>query len=61
MKLSFVFYDHSNYLKIQNGRHLDLIHLIWTKFGMAILVDPRNKHVEEFLIFLKIQAMHKLT
>jgi hypothetical protein len=22
MKLSFPFYDHSNYLKIQNGRHL---------------------------------------
>jgi hypothetical protein len=22
MKLSFAFYDHSNYLKIQNGRHL---------------------------------------
>ena len=21
MKLSFAFYDHSNYLKVQNGRH----------------------------------------
>ena len=26
-----------------------------TKFGMDILLDLRNKHVEEFLIFLKIQ------
>ena len=33
----------------------DLVHLIWTKFGMDILIDPRNKPTEEFLIFLKIQ------
>ena len=35
--------------------HLDPVHLIWTKFGMDILVDPRNKPVEGFFIFLKIQ------
>ena len=35
--------------------HLDPVHLIWTKFDMDILVDPRNKPVEEFFIFLKIQ------
>ena len=31
--------------------HLDPIHLIWTKFGMDIQVDPRNKPVEDFFYF----------
>ena len=35
--------------------YLDPVHLIWTKFGMDILLDPRNKPVKEFFIFLKIQ------
>ena len=35
--------------------HLDPVHLIWTKFGMDKQVDPRNKPVGEFFIFLKIQ------
>ena len=35
--------------------NLDLVHRIQTKFGMDILLDPRNKLVEEFFIFLKIQ------
>ena len=33
----------------------DPVHLIWTTFGMDILIDPRNKPAEEFVIFLKIQ------
>ena len=35
--------------------NLDPAHLIWTKFGMDIQLDPRNKPAEEFFIFLKIQ------
>ena len=35
--------------------NLDPVHLIWTKFGMDIQLDPRNKPSEEFFIFLKIQ------
>ena len=35
--------------------NLDSVHRIQTKFGMDILLDPRNKLVEEFFIFLKIQ------
>ena len=35
--------------------NLDLVQLIWTKFGMDIQLDPRNKPAEEFFIFLKIQ------
>ena len=35
--------------------NLDPVHRIQTKFGMDILLDPRNKLVEEFFIFLKIQ------
>ena len=31
------------------------VHLIWTKFGMDILLDPRDKPAEEFFIVLKIQ------
>ena len=37
------------------ARHMDPIHQIWTKFGMDIPLDPRNKPVEAFFIFLKIQ------
>ena len=35
--------------------HLDPVHLLWTEFGMDIQVDPRNKPVGDFFIFLKIQ------
>ena len=35
--------------------NLDPVHRIQTKFGMDILLDPRNKPAEEFFIFLKIQ------
>jgi hypothetical protein len=35
--------------------NLDPVHRIQTKFGMDILLDPRNKLEEEFFIFLKIQ------
>ena len=35
--------------------HLDLVHPIWTIFGMDILLDPRNKPTEEICILLKIQ------
>ena len=35
--------------------NLDPVHRIQTKFSMDILLDPRNKLVEEFFIFLKIQ------
>ena len=41
--------------KAHFGSALDFVHLIWTKFRMDILLDPRNKHAKEFLIFLKIQ------
>ena len=59
------------FLKIQDGRrrskvqnrpknhifcnNLDPVHWIQTKFGMDILLDPRNKPAKEFFIFLKIQ------
>ena len=35
--------------------NLDPAHLIWTKFGMDMQLDPRNKPAEEFFIFLKNQ------
>ena len=35
--------------------NLDLVHRIQTKFGMDILLHSRNKHAEEFFIFLKVQ------
>ena len=35
--------------------NLDPVHRIQTKFGMDILLDPRNKPAKEFFIFLKIQ------
>ena len=35
--------------------NFDTVHRIQTKFGMDILLDPRNKPAEEFFIFLKIQ------
>ena len=35
--------------------NLDPVHRIQTKFGMDILLDPRNNPAEEFFIFLKIQ------
>ena len=35
--------------------NLDPVHRIHTKFGMDILLDPRNKPAKEFFIFLKIQ------
>ena len=33
--------------------NLDPVHRIQTKFGMDILLDPRNKPAEEFLLFSK--------
>ena len=45
-------FDPTNHI---SGRHLNSLHPIWTKFGMEILLDPRNNPVEEFLIFVKIQ------
>ena len=33
--------------------NLDRVHWIQTKFGMDILIDPRNKHAKEFLFFSK--------
>ena len=48
----FTKFDPTNYI---TARHLNPVHPIWTKFDMNIKVDPRNKAVEEFLIFLKIQ------
>ena len=35
--------------------NFDTVHRIQTKFGMDILLDPRNKPAKEFFIFLKIQ------
>ena len=35
--------------------NLDPVYRIQTKFGMNILLDPRDKPEEEFFIFLKIQ------
>jgi hypothetical protein len=40
-------FDSKNHI---SGRHLDPVHPIWTKFGMDILLDPKNKPVQEFLI-----------
>ena len=34
---------------------MDPFHPIWTKFGRHILLNPRNKLTEEFLIYRKIQ------
>ena len=34
---------------------MDPVHPILTKFGMNILIDPRNKPADEFLIFLELQ------
>ena len=45
--------------KVQNrpnyisARHLEPVHQMQTKFGMDILLDPRNRPAEEFFIFLK--------
>ena len=52
----FTKFDPANYI---SARHLNLVHPIWTKFGMDIQVDHRNKAAEEFLIFLKIQDGHR--
>ena len=35
--------------------NLHPVHRIQTKFGIDILLDPRNNPAEEFFIFLKIQ------
>ena len=44
--------DHTNHIL---SRHLDPVHPSWTKFGMDILLNLKNKPVEEFFFFLKIQ------
>ncbi len=36
--------------------HLGPVHLIWLTFRMDILVDPRNKPVEEFFLKSKMAA-----
>ena len=41
-----------NHIFLNNS---DPVHPIWTKLGMDILLDIRNKPVGEFLIFLNIQ------
>ena len=47
--------------RLQGGKihifasHLDPVHRIQSKFGMDILLDPRNTPAEEFFIFLNIQ------
>ena len=33
--------------------------LILTKFAMDILLDPKNKPVQEFVIYIKIQDGHQ--
>lgn len=39
--------------------HLDPVHPIWTKFGIGVLLDPRNRPVQEYLVYCKIQdAFH---
>ena len=40
-----------------SARYLDIFHQILTKFGMAILLDPKNKSAQEFLIYRKIFKM----
>ena len=37
----------------------DPVHLIWTKFGMDIQLDPRNKTDEEFFLKSKMAAAVK--
>ena len=48
-------FDPTNYI---SARHLDPVHLIWTKFGMGILLDLRHKMATggQKLIFDKIYA-----
>ena len=48
----FTKFDPTNYI---SARHLNPVHPIWTKFGMNIKVDHRNKAAGEFSIFLEIQ------
>ena len=45
-------FDLANYI---SALHLNPIHSIWTKYGMDILLDHRNKPAEEFFIYWKIQ------
>ena len=45
-------FDPTDYISAQ---HLDPVCPIWSKFGMDILLDHRNKPAEEFFIFIKIQ------
>jgi hypothetical protein len=39
-------FDPTNHI---SARHFDLVHQIWTKFGMNILLDPTNKFAQEFI------------
>ena len=34
---------------------MDPVHPMWTQIDLGMLLDPKNKHMEECLIFLKIQ------
>ena len=38
-----------------SAQQMSPVHLIWTKIGMDILLDPSNKPAQEFLIYRKIQ------
>lgn len=48
----FTKFDPTNYI---SARHLNPVHPIWTKFGMNIKVEHRNKAAGEFSNFLEIQ------
>ena len=37
------------------ARQTNSVHLIWTKIGMDMILDPKNKSVKEFDFFFKIQ------
>ena len=50
-------FDPTNYI---SARHLNLIHPIWTIFGMDILVDPRNKAAEDGRRRSKIEFLQNL-
>ena len=41
------------------GSAFGSVHLIWTNFGMDILLDPSNKPAQEFFIYCKVQNGHR--
>ena len=51
--------------KFDPANHISALHSdpaipIWTKCGIDILLDPRNKPAEQFFIYRKIQDGHRL-